>query len=414
MSPAAPSRADALAFDAADELAAFRQRFVIDPDGPIYVDGNSLGRLPKATVARLARVVEQEWGHDLVAGWSAWIDLPRRIGDRLAAGVLGARSGEVLVCDSTTVNLYKLARAALDAAPADRRVIVTDGGNFPTDRYVLEGIGEVRYVDEDPEPAAVAAALHPGDVALVSLSHVAYRSGARLDLPSITQLAHAHGALALWDLSHAAGAVPVDLSDHDVDLAVGCTYKYLNAGPGSPAFLFVRADLQERLTQPIRGWFGAASQFSMGPAYEPAPGIDRFATGTPSVLGLAAVDEGVGVIARAGIPALDRKGAALTGLVVKLFDETLADLGFELVTPRDPHRRGAHVSLRHPEAWRLCRALIDELGVVPDFREPDVVRLGLPPIYTRYVDAWDAVDRLRLAVVERRFERFTSERSRVT
>ena len=356
--PPAPSRADALALDDADELAPFRERFVVDADGPIYLDGNSLGRLPRATVERLARVVAEEWGSGLIGSWSSsWIDLPRVVGDRIASSVVGARAGEVLVCDSTSVNLYKLARAALGAS--DRSVVVTDRGNFPTDRYVLEGLADVRWVDADPSAASIADATRADDVALVSLSLVSYASGELLDLEGITAAAHDHGALVLWDLSHGAGAVPIDLGRAGVDLAVGCTYKYLNGGPGAPAFLYVREDLQARLTQPIRGWFGAADQFVMGPTYVPAPGIDRFAVGTPPVLGLAAVEEGVGLVAEAGIDRLRRKSLVATDLLIALADA----FGFEVVTPRPHARRGSHVAVRHPEAWRLCRALIEDLGV---------------------------------------------------
>lgn len=409
--PSAPTRSDALALDAADELATFRDRFAIDDDGPLYLDGNSLGRLPKATAERLARVVREEWGAALIGSWaSSWIDLPRTIGDRLAADMLGARPGEVLVADSTSVNLYKLARAALDAAPEGRTVIVTDRANFPTDRYILEGVGEVRFVEDEPDADAIAAATSSGDVVLVSLSLVSYRSGALLDLAGITAAAHAGGAVVLWDLSHAAGAVPLDLQGTGVDLAVGCTYKYLNGGPGAPAFLYVRRELQDRLTQPIRGWFGAADQFVMGPTYEPAPGIDRFAVGTPPVLGLAAVDEGAALLAEAGIEALRRKSLAQTDLLIALAD----DAGFDVATPRDHARRGSHVAIRHPEAWRLCRALVEDLGVVPDFREPDLIRFGVTPINTRFVDVWEAVDRLRAARDGRRYERFPVERTRVT
>ena len=409
--PPAPSRADTLALDADDELAGFRHRFVIDDAGPIYLDGNSLGRLPAATVERLERVVRDEWGRGLIGSWStAWIDLPRTVGDRLAAHVVGARPGEVLVADSTSVNLYKLARGVLDAAPPDRRVVVTDRGNFPSDRYILEGIAEVRFVDADPDAEDIAAAVAPGDVALVSLSHVAYGSGALLDLGRVTAAAHAGGALVLWDLSHSAGAVPIQLEADAVDLAVGCTYKYLNGGPGAPAFLYVRKELQDRLGQPIHGWFGAADQFSMGPTYVPAPGIERFAVGTPPVLGLAAVDEGVALIAEAGVEALRRKSLAATDLLMAVADAA----GFEVATPRPHDRRGSHVAVRHPEAWRLCRALVEELDVVPDFREPDLIRFGVTPIYTRFVDVWDGIARLRAAVDERRFERFPTDRSRVT
>jgi kynureninase len=417
---AAPTRDEAVALDRDDPLAAFRSWFVIDDDGPIYVDGNSLGRLPATTPARLERVVREEWGRGLIGSWSSWIDLAGAVGDRIASAVVGARPGEVLGGDSTTVNLYKLAAAALDVRPdRRRRVLVTDAGNFPSDRFVLQGLAaardlEVRLLPEDPTPADVDAALAPGDVALVSLSLVAYRSGAWLDLAGITDVAHRHGALVLWDLSHAAGAVPIDLEGAGVDLAVGCTYKYLNGGPGAPAFLYVRASLHDELRQPIWGWFGAADQFAMGPTYEPAPGIDRFQVGTPPILGLAAVDEGVAVTEAAGMDAIDAKRRALTAFLLRLHDDRLAPAGIGLATPRSPDAHGSHLAFRHPEAWRLCRALIAELGVVPDFREPDLVRFGLTPLSTTFTEVWDAAEALRTAVVERRYEHHPVERTRVT
>lgn len=413
-----PTREEAAALDRSDPLAAFRDRFVIDDDGPVYVDGNSLGRLPKSTVDRLHHVVVEEWGRGLVGSWATWIERATAVGDRLAAAVLGARPGEVVVGDSTTVQLYKGAVAALDARPG-RRVVVTDAGNFPTDRFVLQGLAatgriDVRPVAEDPTPADVEAAVAVGDVALVTLSAVAYRSGAWLDVAGITEVAHRYGALVLWDLSHAAGAVPLDLEAAGVDLAVGCTYKYLDGGPGAPAFLYVRSSLQDELRQPIWGWFGSAHQFAMAPEYAPADGIDRFQVGTPPILGLAAVDEGVAVTEAAGMHAIDAKRRALLRLLWARFDADLAPIGIEVATPRDPDRAGSHVSFRHPEAWRLSRALVEELGVVPDFREPDLVRFGLTPLSTRFVDVWDAAEALRVAVTERRYERYATERHRVT
>jgi kynureninase len=334
----------------------------------------------------------EEWGERLVTAWPDWIDLPLEVGDVLAP-IVGARPGEVLVADSTTVNVYKLAHAALDVRAG---AIVARVDDFPTDRYVLQGVAEARDRElrlvED-----VSAALRP-PVALVCLSHVDYRTGRLEDLPRVTDAARAAGALTLWDLSHSAGAVPVELDAGGADLAVGCTYKYLNAGPGSPAYLYVRAELQPQLRSPIQGWFGQRDQFLMGPEYDPVQGIGRFLAGTPPILGLAAVEEGATLIAEAGIERLREKSKALTQLVVDLHDDRLAPLGFELGTPRDPARRGAHVSIRHPDAWRICRALIERAGVVPDFRRPDSIRYGLPPVYTRFVDAWDAVDRLRRLV----------------
>ena len=407
------TRAEAEALDRADQLAQFRDRFVIE-GSVIYADGNSLGRLPEETIERLGSVVDA-WGSRLVTAWPEWIDRPLEIGDLLARAVLGARPGEVLVCDSTTVNLFKLAAAALARKPG---ALVTDADNFPTDRYVLEGLGELVVFDADPieGPTAddVAGACAQRDVSVVCLSHVAYRSGALADVRAIAEAAHDAGALVLLDVSHSAGVAPVELEAAGVDLAVGCTYKYLNAGPGSPAFLYVRAELQDELRSPIWGWFGQREQFAMGPAYDPVPGIGRFLAGTPSILGLAAVEVGSELVREAGLDALRRKSVALTELVVSLHDERLEPLGFELGTPREPMRRGGHVSIRHADGWRICCALIERADVVPDFRAPDSIRLGLPPLYTRFVDAWDIVDRLALLVESGEHELVDAAPARVT
>jgi kynureninase len=413
-------RGEAERLDAQDPLAGFRDRFVIDDEDLIYVDGNSLGRLPRETVQRLAGRVD-EWGTRLVRAWSDWIDLPLRVGDQLAP-LVGAGPGEVLMADSTTVNLYKLAAAALEARPG-RRAIVTDAANFPTDRYVFQGLAargaaELRVLESDavdgPTAEEVAAACVPGDVALVSLQQVAYRSGALADLEAITAAAHEAGALVLWDLGHSAGAVPVGLRSAGADLAVGCTYKYLNGGPGSVAYLYVRSDLQEELGSPIWGWFGQREQFRMGPDYEPADGIARFLAGTPPILDLTAAEVGIALVAQAGIPALRAKSVALTELAVQLHEAWLAPLGFELGSPRDPKRRGGHVSLRHADAWPICRALVERAKVVPDFRLPDSIRIGLPPLYTRFVDVWDALDRLHRLVAAGEHRSFDRAPARVT
>jgi kynureninase len=391
------------ALDRDDPLARFRDEFVHEEGGPLYVDGNSLGRLPKRTQAALAAGMER-WGSDLVRGWHDWIELPTAVGDELAEHVLGAQPDEVVVTDSVTVNLYKLASAVLAARP-ERRAVVTDLDNFPTDRYVLEGVADdLRFIEPDPVDgptvADVEAACAAGDVGLVVLSHVAYRPGALADLPAITEAAHAAGALVCWDLSHSAGAVEIGLEEHGVDLAVGCTYKYLNAGPGAPAFLYIRSPLQKELRTPIQGWFGQRDQFAMGHPYEPASGIAGFLAGTPQILGLVAIRSGLELMAEAGIDAIAAKGRALTAYAVELHDELLAPLGVGLGTPRDPARRGAHVSFRHPEAWRICRALIERANVIPDYRGPDSVRFGFPPLYTRFADVHEAVERLR-GVIER-------------
>jgi kynureninase len=418
------TRDAAAALDAADPLAGFRHRFAgTDDDSPdrlLYLDGNSLGRMPLETPAAVSRVVEREWGEGLVGSWSSWIGEATRLGDQLATGVLGARPGEVLVADTTTVNLYKLLVAGAEARPG-RDVLVCTADDFPTDRYVVAGVARARGMTVREVPAdldqgldlAVLAEALDERVAVVVLSQVAYRSGALADLPAITRLVHDVGALMLWDLSHSVGSVPADLANADADLAVGCTYKYLNGGPGAPAFLYVRRDLQEQLRSPIQGWFGQRDQFAMGPEYVPTPGIERFGAGTPPVLGMAALEVGARLVTEAGVERLTRKGRALGELIVALADAWLAPHGVVLASPRDPARRGAHVTLSHPQAWQITEALIDR-RVVPDFRTPDRVRLGPAPLYTRFVDVWDAMDRFRALLEERAYETYPAERSRVT
>jgi kynureninase len=413
------SYADAL--DGADELAGFRDRFVWPDREVIYLDGNSLGPLPFRTQARIAEVVDQDWGVGLVRSWNSWIQLPRAVGEMIAEHLVGAGPGQVLVCDSVTVNLYKLTLAALAAQPEGRTVIVTDDDNFPTDRYVLAGAAaqrgaEVRLIHTDLDEGLTAQSLDgvlDDRVALVSLSHVAYRSGALADMRALTERIHAAGALALWDLSHSAGAVPVELDAAGADLAVGCTYKYLNAGPGAPSFVYVRGDLQDRLRQPIWGWFGQREQFAMGPDYDPAPGIDQFMTGTPNIIGTVAVEEGARLLAEAGLPALRAKSTALTSYLIRLADEWLAPLGFTLASPRDPARRGGHVSLGHDDAWQISQALIRE-KVVVDYRTPDRVRLGPVPITTRFTDVFDAIEKLRKIAADKSYADIPADPSGVT
>ena len=406
--------------DAADPLASFRERFAFGDPSLIYLDGNSLGRLPLATADRIADVVRHEWGAGLVRSWEHWIELPCRAGDLLGSELLGAAPGQVLVCDSTTVNLYKLARAALDARPG-RSVIVTDDDNFPTDRYVLAGVAaergaDLRLIRTDMDAGvtadAVAGAVDSA-TALVSLSHVAYRSGALADMRKITGIVHDAGALMLWDLCHSVGSVPVDLDACGADLAVGCTYKYLNAGPGAPAFLYVAASLSGVLRSPVQGWFGQRDQYLMGRDYDPAPGIGRFLAGTPDIAGTAAVEEGVRLLAEAGIGRLRDKGMRLTDYLIALADEWLTPLGCVLASPRDAARRGSHVCLRHPEAWRIGRALI-QAGVVGDYRTPDRLRLGPAPITTTFTDVWDALETTRRIIEDRAYQDFPAEPGRVT
>jgi kynureninase len=413
------TREQAAELDAADPLAGFRERFVLTRPERIYLDGNSLGRLPLAARERVLGVMD-EWGDRLVSGWEEWIDAPSRVGDALAEGVLGARAGEVIVSDSTTVNLFKLCSAALDAYRLSAQgAVVTDRDNFPTDRYVLEGLAEqrgltLRMLEGGLEPESLESVLRDGTVALVVLSHVNYRTGALADLRALTDVARRYDAHVVWDLCHSAGALPVELRENGVELAVGCTYKYLNAGPGAPAFLYAAQEVQPRLRTPIQGWFGQRDQFDMDRSYAPVDGVGRFLAGTPPIADLVAVEEGVRITAEAGIGPLREKSVALCELIVALHDAWLAPLGFELGSPREAENRGSHVALRHAEAWPICRALIERADVIPDFRGPDTIRLGVAPLYTRYVDVWDALDRLR-GLVERGEQRLVdATRSRVT
>jgi len=392
-------RAAAEKMDLADPLAPYRSRFIVASNEPIYLDGNSLGRPSKSVVEGLAAAV-RDWSENLVGGWSRWIELPTAVGDRIGR-LIGAGPEQVVVCDSTTVNLYKLAAAGLAVRP-DRRVILADADDFPTDRYVVQGLAEttgrelhllrgsaVDGLDTEAVDLAIDA-----DTALVCLSHVNFRSGARLELAAITEAAHRNGALVLWDLCHSAGAIPVGLDEAGADLAVGCTYKYLNGGPGSPAFAYLRRGLQAELRQPVWGWFGQRDQFAMGPSYEPETGMGRFLAGTPPVLGLLAVDIAAETLESAGIPALWTKSQQLTAMLVDLVRDWLEPLGATLASPTDPDRRGAHLSIAHPLAWPWCHALIDRRMVIADFRPPDTIRLGPAPLYTRFVDVFDAVQRM--------------------
>ncbi|UAJ79112.1 aminotransferase class V-fold PLP-dependent enzyme [Leifsonia sp. ZF2019] len=384
----------ARALDAADALAGYRDRFVGVADGSgvsAYFDGNSLGRPTLASIERVQRFLVEGWGGRLIRGWDEeWMELPFTIGDALADAALGAAAGQTFIGDSTTVVLYKLARAAVDARPG-RSQIVLDTDNFPTDRYLLDGIARERgldlvWIEADTEagvtPEQVGAAVGP-QTALVVLSHVAYRSGYLADVPTITRIAHDAGALVLWDLCHSAGSVPARLDEWGVDLAAGCTYKYLNGGPGSPAFGYVAAGLQGRLTQPIQGWMGASDVFAMGPEYRPADGIRRFISGTPPIVGMLAMQDTIGMIADAGIDAVRAKSVALTEFAIALADEWLAPLGATLASPRDADRRGGHVTLNHP-AMRQVTATLWKQDVIPDYRDPDGLRIGLSPLSTSF------------------------------
>jgi kynureninase len=391
-----------LALDASDPLSPFRDEFVIPDNSLIYFDGNSLGRLPRATVERVHTVMVDEWGNRLIRSWrERWMDLPVRIGDRIGTGLLGAEPGEVVVGDNTTVCLYKTISAALEARPG-RRTIVIERDNFPTDRYVVESLSrqrelKIRWIDEGGAEGLTVGSLAPHldeDVAVVVLSGVDYRSAAIADMPGLTALVHDVGALTVWDLCHAVGAVPIDLQAAAADLAVGCTYKYLNAGPGAPAFTYVRGALRAALSQPIWGWWGRADMFEMPQGYVPYDDIRSWLTGTPGLLSMAGVLTGVEMIVRAGMPAIRRKSMALTALAVAVYDDWLAPLGMGLASPRDPARRGSHVTVTHPDAQRLAESMTDR-GVVPDFRRPDGIRIGLAPLTTRFVDVYDGLQVLR-------------------
>lgn len=394
------------ALDARDVLASHRDRFVGAETPLVYFDGNSLGRPLKVTGPRLAAFVEEQWGGRLIRGWDeSWLELPRRIGDDLGALCLGAEAGTVAVGDSTTVLLYKLMRAAVAARP-DRTEIVLDRDQFPTDRYVAAGVAAecgltLRWIDVDTAagvtPEQVAEVVGPA-TALVVVNHVAYRSAWLADVPAITRIAHDAGALVLWDLCHSAGVVPVLLDEWEVDLAVGCTYKYLNGGPGSPAFLHVAARLQDELTQPIQGWMGAAEPFLMGPDYEPARGIRRFLSGTPAVVGMLALRDMLELVGEVGIDAIRSKSADLTSYAVEVADELLAPLGVDLASPRDPAQRGGHITLNHP-LMREVTAALWERDVIPDYRDPHGLRIGLSPLSTSFAEVRAGLESVRDVMV---------------
>jgi kynureninase len=392
--------------DERDPLAAYRDRFVGADQPLVYFDGNSLGRPLRVTGPRLAAFVEEEWGDRLIRGWDErWFDLPHALGDALGRVVLGAAPGQVVVGDSTTVLLYKLMRAAVAARPG-RTEIVLDRDNFPTDRYLADGVArecglQLRWIDVDLA-AGVTEEQLAGAVgertALVVLSHVAYRSAWLSDLPALTAIAHDAGALVLWDLSHSAGSVPVGLDDAGVDLAAGCTYKYLNGGPGAPAYAYVAERHLATLTQPIQGWIGADDPFLMGPAYAPAPGIRRFLSGTPPILGMLAMQDMLALLDEVGMAAVREKSVALTTYAVELADELLAPLGVELSSPRDPARRGGHVTLTHP-AMREVTADLWRRDVIPDYRDPGGLRLGLSPLSTSFAEVSAGIDAVRESLV---------------
>ncbi len=398
------TRQDCIALDAQDPLAPLREQFAL-PAGKIYLDGNSLGVMPRAAPARVAQVVTQEWGQDLIESWNSagWIDLPQRIGDKIAR-LVGADAGELVVADSTSVNLFKVLSAALTMASADaspRRVILSERGNFPTDLYIAQALAQERGFELvlTDAPEQIDAQLGTGNVAVMMLTQVDYKSGRLHDMAALTHCAHEHGALAVWDLAHSAGALPVALKAADADFAVGCGYKYLNGGPGAPAFVWVHPRHADRFEQPLSGWMGHAAPFEFTPAYRPAAGIARYLCGTPALLSMAALECGVDSVLAAeplgGMAALRGKSLALTDLFIALVEQRCGDHGLSVITPREHALRGSQVALARGEgAYAIVQALIAR-GVVGDFRAPDVLRFGFTPLYLRFVDVWAAVEHLK-------------------
>jgi len=392
--PETPDRAWCEAMDRNDPLAPLREQFVL-PDGMIYLDGNSLGGMPKAASARALDVVTREWGADLIKSWNSagWFDLPVRLGDKLAP-LIGAGTGEVIVCDSTSQNLFKVLSAAVAMRP-DRSVLILEGSNFPTNNYIAEGVAaatggrvKVRLCEKD----AIADAIDDDTIA-VAITHVHYKSGHVHDMAAITARAQAAGALAIWDLCHSAGAMPVDLNGCNADFAVGCTYKYLNGGPGSPAFLFVAARHQDAAHQPVTGWWGHAAPFAFEPGYRPQAGLRQFLIGTQPILSMALVEIGLDIHLSADMAAIRAKSMALTDLFIRRVEQRCAGHGFTLASPRDAAARGSQVSFAHADGYPIMRALI-AAGVIGDFRAPDTVRFGFTPLYVGYAEVWDAVERL--------------------
>ena len=419
-------RAHAELLDLQDPLAEYRGKFLIADPEVSYLDGNSLGRLPLATIDALNTLMRDEWGSEVVDGWSHWVDESEKTGDLIGRSTLGAAAGQVLACDTTSVNFYQLARSAIKARP-DRKTIVTDISNFPTDRYILDGIAQqfglnlVIIDNEDPMIAhherittAVLAPYLNDDVALVTLEVIQYRSGARTDLKSITDQVRAIGALVVWDASHAVGAIELNLDANGVDLCVGCTYKYGNSGPGSPAWLYVSKRVQKELQVPIQGWFAQDAQFEMGPVFERSQTIRGFQIASPSLMGIRCVQTAFAMIKEAGIDAIAHKAAVGTQMMIDLYDAWLAPLGIELNTSREAKERGGHISLVHPDAAQICVAMRTISNVIPDYRTPNSIRLAISPLPTSYVEIWDGLARMRDLVASGRYKEAVEGGSRVT
>jgi kynureninase len=422
----ATDRQFALDLDARDPLARFRSQFVIGDTNICYLDGNSLGRLPLSTISAVNSFMTDEWGPEVVTGWGHWVDEAQPTGDLIGRATLGAAAGQVLACDTTSVNFYQLALAAIRARPG-RKTIITDAANFPTDRYILDGIAKqfglkLVLIDNESAGSAEHERITPeilapylnDDVALVTLEVIQYRSGARNDIKSLTDLVRKHGAFMLWDASHAVGAIEMDFDKNGVDIAVGCTYKYGNSGPGAPAWLYVNKKVQAELQVPIQGWFSQGDQFAMGADFERAPGIRGFQIASPSLIGLRCIKSAFTMIEEAGIGAISEKAAIGTEMMIQLYDAWLAELGFTLLTSRNPQERGGHISIGHPEAARICVALREFADVIPDYRTPDSIRLAIAPLPTSYVEVWDGFARIRDLVATRQYEKIKTTDSRVT
>jgi len=412
--------------DADDPLKSFRDEFVITEEKTIYLNGNSLGRLPLKTQSNLNQVVNKQWGERLVRNWNeGWYDLPGKVGAKIAK-IIGAQEDEVIIADSTSINLYKLVLAALQYQ-SERKTIVSDEFNFPSDLYVIQGI--IKQLQKDHNLVIVKSndgitidseninmAIN-SETALLTLSHACFKSAFLYDMERITKLAHDSDALMLWDLSHSVGVVDIDLNKSDVDMAIGCTYKYLNGGPGAPAFIYVRKDLQDKLNPSISGWFGDSSPFEFNLEYNASEGIKKFLTGTPPIVSLSAVDSSIDLILDAGIDSIRIKSIKLTEYLVFLINNILLPLEFKIGSPLDENFRGSHISIRHPEAFKIVKAMTDEknnMVVIPDFREPDNIRLGLSPLYTTFEELWLTVNRIEEIVLTKEYQKYQEIKSVVT
>lgn len=413
--------------DSKDELFSFRDKFIDDDPKTIYLDGNSLGRLPKDSISNMNQVIQNEWGKDLIRSWpNHWMDRSKDLGAKIAK-LVGAKSSEIIISDSTSVNLYKLVIAALRMRKG-RNKIISDVLNFPSDLYILQGIidllgnrHELVLLDSENdisiEDPVIKTAINQS-TALVTLSHVTFKSAFMYDMQQVTKWAHEQGSLILWDLSHSVGAVPIELNKCDVDLAVGCTYKYLNGGPGSPAFLYVREDLQKELTSPIWGWFGDQKPFEFNLNFKADLGINRFAVGTPPILSISAIEPSLDLHIRAGMDIIREKSINQTEYLIYLVKEWLVPLGFTLGSPENPGQRGSHVAVKHEHGYQICQAMIQseppEVRIIPDFRTPDNIRLGIAPLYTTYENIYKALCRMKEIVEEELYKKYPKEIRGVT